>query len=310
VTSLVPPNELPQTCPLCSSSRLQARASSRDTLSIFRCRDCDVDFGVYRDNDRATAQAADHFRNLDLEKYERSVRATRESSYDKLLAHVAPITPQGNWLDVGCSYGWLLSRLKRSGYHGFGVEPSEQAARDATAQGLAVTCGLFPQESGPQPHYSVISFMDVLEHLIDPPATLQAARKLLEPSGVLVLQVPDRACSLYQIAESLCRYSGGRLDFALRRLWLADIDFPHRFYFSLRPLTELMHRADFEVLDWYRSPIGSPRQALDRVGYLDGRPSWGQRCVALAVAGIGIVDAIAAHGGLLTLIARPRKATV
>jgi hypothetical protein len=139
---------------------------------------------------------------------------------------------------------------------------------------------------------------------------LAATRELLEPEGVVVVQVPDRACLLYKIAETLCRASGGRLDFALRRLWLADIDFPHRFYFSLRPLMQLFERAEYDVIDWYRSPIGSPSQALDRVGYLDSRPSWGQRAVALGVASIGIVDALAAHGGLLTLVARPRKTPV
>jgi hypothetical protein len=109
---------------------------------------------------------------------------------------------------------------------------------------------------------------------------------------------------LYQLAEAMCRLTGGRSSFALRRLWLVGFDFPHRWYFTRKTLQAAMTAAGLHVQRTYRTPIGSPQDALDRVAYTQaGRVSLKDRCVALAVAGINAVDALSGFGGLLTMIA-------
>jgi SAM-dependent methyltransferase len=42
--------------------------------------------------------------------------------------------------------------------------------------------------------FSTITMFHVLEHLYDPSAYLEAARKLLQPGGRLIIQVPNAAC--------------------------------------------------------------------------------------------------------------------
>jgi hypothetical protein len=65
-----------------------------------------------------------------------------------------------------------------------------------------------------------------------------------------------------------------------------------------------MTAAGLNVLRTYRTPIGSPADALDRVAYTQtGRVSLAARCVALGVAGINAVDTLTGYGGLLTMIA-------
>jgi SAM-dependent methyltransferase len=155
--------------------------------------------------------------------------------------------------------------------------------------------------------YSVVSFMDVLEHLPDPTLVLESASRHLGPEGVVLIQVPDQSCLLYWLARSLCRWSGGRLDFALRRLWLTDLDFPHRFYFNRRSLDRLCSGSGYEIIDWYRSPIGAPGQARDRVGYLKGKSNATLSLVSAGVATISVLDNLWKHGGLLVLIARPLR---
>jgi SAM-dependent methyltransferase len=292
-------------CPLCLADTMRAVAQLAGDAAIARCQNCGLASGVHR---TYSAETADHFRGLDLARYLRSVGATRKRSYDRLLAEVKPFANAGTWLDVGCSYGWLLERVQEVGFHAVGLEPSSAAATEARTNGLTVVEGLFPDDVPAEVNPAVISFMDVLEHLPDPVAALQAAKQKLSPNGIVVVQVPDQACLLYQLAEAMCRASGGRSSFALRRLWLVGFDFPHRYYFTQKTLQTAMNAAGLEVLRTFRTPIGNPQDALDRVAYTQERVSLKDRCVALAVAGINAVDAMSGYGGLLTMIASAKSA--
>ncbi len=301
------PPKLAIECPLCLADTMQAVAQLGSDVAVARCRICGLATGVHR---TYSAEVADHFRGLDLDRYLRSVGATRKRSYDRLLKEVSPFAPAGTWLDVGCSYGWLLERVQEIGFEAVGLEPSSAAVTEAGSNGLNVVEGIFPDDVPRDLKPAVVSFMDVLEHLPDPVAALHAAKQKLAPSGIVVVQVPDQACLLYQLAEAMCRMTHGRSSFALRRLWLVGFDFPHRFYFTEKTLRIALNAAGLHVLRTFRTPIGNPQNALDRVAYTQDRVSLKDRCVALAVAGINAVDAAAGYGGLLTMIASAQPAGV
>lgn len=291
-------------CLLCDGP-LRIACQSPD-LVIHRCRSCGVEARLAVP---VTGSGHDHFAELDLAQYEASVGAFRKRSYPAFIARVSRHATGGRWLDVGCSFGWLLRYLAdHTAFVPMGVEPSETAAQTARASGLDVLPAAFPDEAlGRAGPCRVVSFLDVLEHLEDPVSALEAARALLAADGVVVIQVPDQACLLYRTARALFLASRGRLGFALKRLWLTDLDFPHRFYFARRSLLPLLDRCGFEVLDWYRSPIGEPGHSADRVGYLAGSTARAPRVVAAGVSVITAIDAATGHGGLLTAIARPRR---
>lgn len=299
------PLTLATECPLCLADTMQPVAQLAGDAAIARCRNCGLACGEHR---AYSVDAADHFRGLDLARYLRSVGTTRKRSYDRLLTEVAQFATAGAWLDVGCSYGWLLERVQEAGFQATGVEPSTAAASEARTNGLNVVEGFFPDDVPTDVKPAVISFMDVLEHLLDPVSALQAAKQKLAPNGVVVVQVPDQACLLYQLAEAMCRVTGGRSSFALRRLWLVGFDFPHRYYFTQKTLQTAMSAAGLQVLRTFRTPIGNPQDALDRVAYTQDRVSLKDRFVALAVAGINAVDAMSGYGGLLTMIASAKDA--
>lgn len=273
---------------------------------ICRCRNCGVAFASHPRKASSQTIGQDHFGGIDEEQYFRSVMATRLRSYSALVNRVKKQVPSGKWLDVGCSYGWLLKYVNEQGYQGEGIEPSAAAASRAAQENLLVRTGLFPEALRNGEQFDVISFMDVLEHFENPREALAATREHLTPGGVVVIQVPDQACWLFRIAEAMYRLSGGRISFALRRLWLDGFDFPHQFYFTRHALSLLLRQSGFEVLDWERTSIGHPAEALDRVAYADGA---GNRLrtavVGLSVGLINGVDAVCGHGGLLTMIARP-----
>jgi SAM-dependent methyltransferase len=294
-------------CTICGSEAL-SHLTIRGSCLIFNCRDCGVHFARYETDSRSkTHERADPFRGVDLEKYERSVRATREASYCQLLSRVRTFVQSGNWLDVGCSFGWLLCHVQQRGFAPFGVEPSPGAVASARKAGLSIAEGLYPAVSGDGAPYAVISFMDVLEHMPEPSEMLASARELLSGNGIIVLQIPDQSCLLYGIAICLHRLTAGRIDFALRRLWLTDQDYPHLFYMNKRSMTRLLARCGYEILDCHRTAIGQLGSAADRVGYMSRGTSASVAVIAAATGAINAIDNRARHGGLLTLIARPRR---
>ncbi len=293
------------TCPLCGAAAAKGVPIGGALCTIFACPGCRVEFARYSPRSGTPAHpGSDHFRGLNLEQYERSVRSTRERSYNALFARLKPEVGAGRWLDVGCSYGWLLSRAQREGFEAFGVEPSPSAAAAARNNGLTVSVGTFPDQKGSGAPYSVVSFMDVLEHMPDPAQVLLRCRDILLPTGMLLIQVPDRTCVLYMLARFLRRVGAG--DFALRRLWLAEFAFPHLFYFNRASIIRLLERSGFAIVDAYRAPIGDPREAFNRVNYAQDGATCASAVVAAAVAGINLLDILWRHGGLLVVMARMR----
>lgn len=135
-------------------------------------------------------------------------------------------------LDVGCGRGVVLAALARRGVEAWGVERSAAAARGldpsvrlVVAPDLAAA-GLEPGSFG------AITFRHVLEHLEDPGATLRAARRLLHPAGVLLVEVPDFSSPQ---ARTLGRH------------WF-HLDPPrHLHHFSARSLERAVRDAGFTV---------------------------------------------------------------
>lgn len=241
-----------------------------------------------------------------MASYSQSVQVVRERSYRTLVNVVQSYVSTGRWLDVGCSYGWLLRHVQTLGFEPYGVEPSPSAAQTARDSGLQVVIGEYPHVGEEGAPYQVISFIDVLEHIANPFPVLKAARRHLSPEGVLVVQVPDRECLLYGTALLLFWASGGRLGGPLRRLYLHGLDLPHLFYYHYRSLRALLERGGFHVLHEYRAPIGSLDTALQRVAYLEEprKEAAANRILALGVGLLQVLDNVCKHGGLLVVVSR------
>jgi 2-polyprenyl-3-methyl-5-hydroxy-6-metoxy-1,4-benzoquinol methylase len=248
----------------------------------------------------------DHFTQVRMASYSRSVQVVRERSYRTLVEAVRAYVREGQWLDVGCSFGWLLQYVQTRGFDPYGVEPSPSAAQDARDRGLHVAVGEYPDVGGKAAPYQVISLIDVLEHIANPFLVLRAARRHLTPGGILVIQVPDRECLLYSTALLLSWIGGERLGGPLRRLYLQGLDFPHLFYYHDHSLKMVLEREGFQVLRRYRASIGSLDTALERVAYLEG-PRKGAMVnwtLALGVCLLQVLDNMFQHGGLLVTISR------
>lgn len=97
-------------------------------------------------------------------------------------------------LEVGCSRGGFAAALRRiPGRVGelWGIEPHAGAAEEARKHFDHVITGLYPDDLPATEPFDVIVFNDVLEHMVDPWATLTFTRRILIPGGLVVASIPN-----------------------------------------------------------------------------------------------------------------------
>jgi SAM-dependent methyltransferase len=94
-------------------------------------------------------------------------------------------------LDAGCGSGGNLTMLARFGKV-YGFELDDDARAVAESRGIGHVAEGFLPDSIPFPgtSFNVIGLFDVLEHLDEPVASLQALRERLADDGRLILSVP------------------------------------------------------------------------------------------------------------------------
>ncbi len=162
----------------------------------------------------------------------------------RILAAVS--ARQGRFLDIGCHKGFLLEAARASGFEVWGLEVSaeqiapfvnsypETRARVLTGSAALTTRAL------PDGHFSVVTAIDVVEHLEDPVATFTDVRRILAPGGVFVVQTPDAA------SPEAVRDGAG---------WYEMKPVEHLQLFTAASLDRLARRAGFRAFELFETPF-------------------------------------------------------
>jgi ubiquinone/menaquinone biosynthesis C-methylase UbiE len=117
--------------------------------------------------------------------------------YYKGLRHeIRPYLPErfGTLLDVGCGAGSFGLNLKSDfGAEVWGIEIVDEMAKLAAERLDHVHSGdcmeILP--TLPEHHFDVVTYTDVLEHLVQPDAALELTKRILKPEGVVVASLPN-----------------------------------------------------------------------------------------------------------------------
>jgi 2-polyprenyl-3-methyl-5-hydroxy-6-metoxy-1,4-benzoquinol methylase len=164
--------------------------------------------------------------------------------YRNVRLEMLPFVPAASRrvLELGCAEGAFANMVKkRTGAEVWGIEANARAAARAAATLDRVLVGDADARTAELPHayFDAVICNDVLEHLIDPTATLVQLRRTLKPGGVVVASIPN------------IRYLP-----ALRRL-VFEADFPqedegifdrtHLHFFTRKSIVRLFETAGFTV---------------------------------------------------------------
>ena len=129
----------------------------------------------------------------------------------------------GCLLDVGCGTGAALTNFSKAlpNWQLNGSELSDRAL--PRLRKLPNFAELYTSDLPDIPGmFDVITFIHVLEHVINPVKTMRDAARLLAPNGVVVVQVPDLQTSCYDvlIADHRTHFTCATLGYAAARAGL------------------------------------------------------------------------------------------
>lgn len=99
-------------------------------------------------------------------------------------------------LEVGCSTGYISSKLKENGCRVYGIEIEPEAAkiaREYCEDVLNVDIEKVEKLPYSFEQFDVILFGDVLEHMISPEAVLKKLKPYLKNDGFIVVSLPNVA---------------------------------------------------------------------------------------------------------------------
>jgi SAM-dependent methyltransferase len=222
-------------------------------------------------------------------------------------------------LEIGCGDGNFLAYLRNHGWAVQGAEyDAETAALVRRRHGIDVSVGDVADARPAGAPFPAAAAYHVLEHVYRPADWLAAVREMLEPGGILHLQVPNHA--------SLTRRVTGPA-------W-ASLMFPqHVYFYSPRTLSALLRRAGFAPLGlttwdpWHgpgtvaASAVNQARRAAtDRLPWTDAlggagegapaqalparRPRLARRMLDALSVPLARAEALAGAGAVVDVVAR------
>jgi 2-polyprenyl-3-methyl-5-hydroxy-6-metoxy-1,4-benzoquinol methylase len=96
-----------------------------------------------------------------------------------------------NVLDVGCGLGEFLNRCVQEKHHAVGIEVTKSIVDQLVSEGLEVYCKSLSSFRDMQLRYDWVACIDVIEHLPDPLAAIEALAGFVKPKGMLLIHTPN-----------------------------------------------------------------------------------------------------------------------
>lgn len=133
------------------------------------------DYISHTDNKRSLFEKVYHFvKNIALK--------------NKLNLINAEQSQKGKILDIGAGTGDFLLTAKNDGWETVGVEPSDRAKNIAKQKGISFVNEMDSLEKN---SFDVITMWHVLEHVPNLEEQIKELKRLLKPSGTLIVAVPN-----------------------------------------------------------------------------------------------------------------------
>lgn len=159
-------------------------------------------------------------------------------------------------MELGCAEAAFAATVKeRASAEVWGIEFNEQAAERARAVIDRVLVGDADAQIAqlPDSYFDAIICNDVLEHLVEPGATLRQLRQKLAPGGVVVASIPNIRF-LPALSQVVFRRDFPQEDAGI-------FDRTHLRFFTRKSIVRLFESAGFTMRDMkginaYRGPLG------------------------------------------------------
>lgn len=170
-----------------------------DEWKVVKCSNC----GFVYTNPQPTPEALPYYYTEDYFKDKRhkskfynedgSQKIIIEDYSNRIIDIENNVNSRGRLLEIGSARGGFLSVMRDRGWTVEGVEISSDAAELAQQKGIETYVGIFDNFE-PKQLFDAICLYQTLEHVHNPKGVLNKAFELLNPDGVLVVEVPNVKC--------------------------------------------------------------------------------------------------------------------
>ncbi len=227
-------------CMICSANSRHERFNSyRGT--VYQCDTCTM-YYVDDQNTTAAGQEKLFYSTIDEVSYRRYFEPFRSGQYRYVLRRLgAPVG--ASLIDVGASYGWMVSVGRELGFDSVGLEPGD-APYDEALRGRMFRASLEDYCRSADRRFDVVTIWHVLEHLREPAAAVKQMSSLLDKGGTLVVAVPTSDGWMFRLALLLDRVG---LRSLINELFYFHNPNMHFWYPNERSLRTLLEGSGLEV---------------------------------------------------------------
>lgn len=205
------------------------RIPDRIHFRLIRCRKCNLVFSSPIYHERKII-------NLYKQSYVPLMGDLENSSnlYTKYLERLLGKVSKDNFLDIGCGNGFFLEKVKRIGFNQtWGVEPSINSLKHLP-KGVVkkrIIVDIFKKKYFKNDFFDVVSFFQVLDHVIDPNKFLKDCFDILKPGGYIIAIMHD-------VTAPTHRLLGGKSPI---------FDIQHIYLFDKSTIRKILEKNGFEV---------------------------------------------------------------
>lgn len=122
---------------------------------------------------------------------ERKIEKYSAFVWNARIKKIRKYADNGNFLDIGCSFGGLLKSASKY-FTPYGIEKSDYSAKYAKKIfGKKIHCGTISDHPFMGKKFSVITMIELIEHLDDPEETIKKCFSMLDIGGLLVIQTAN-----------------------------------------------------------------------------------------------------------------------
>ncbi len=197
--------------------------------TFYACRECTF---VFSNPTLRQEDVQEFYSQLEDREYSTEAEG-RGRNFRTIIKRLAKLDPPGRrLLDIGAASGIFLNLARAAGYGITGIEPSAFLVQEAgQLYNIDLLKGTI-DDLEPAQKFSLITCLDILEHVVDPADFMNQVGRRLEPRGIVVIVTPD--------VDSLAARVMGR------RWWHYRI--AHLNFFNLKSLQALLLPNGFSII--------------------------------------------------------------
>jgi 2-polyprenyl-3-methyl-5-hydroxy-6-metoxy-1,4-benzoquinol methylase len=183
-----------------------------------------------------------HHATLKSSRYEISTNGDRFSRNNLFIEEARKYR---SILECGCSTGFLSRQLSAGGARVVGIEIDTEAAekaRQVCARVLSLDLNRPDWSNDVGERFELVTYGDVLEHLLEPQEVLRETQKVLAPGGRVLISLPNIAYWTMRVKLLM-----GRFEYESMGL----LDYTHLRFFTVHTARKMIDQAGYRIIHFH-----------------------------------------------------------